>query len=75
MERPDWLPMKSLLKGKYKGLIDMNNEPNFKNNFENSIVYAHSFGYETTIFACGRTSKYEKKNSTRNDKLVSFLGY
>ena len=78
-KKPDWPQLKSLLKGKYKGLIDMNSfEPNFKNKFENSNrSYAHvSFGYETTVYlSMDVISKYEKKNSTLrdNDKLASFI--
>lgn len=78
-KKPDWSQFKSLLKGKYKGLIDMGSfEPSFKSSFESSNrSYVHvSFGYETTVYLpLDAISKFEKNNSTirGNDKLASFI--
>lgn len=78
-KKPEWPEFKSLLRNKYKGLIDMSSfDPGFQSNFENSNrSYAHvSFGYETTVYLpMDVISKYEKNNSTirSNDKLASFI--
>ena len=78
-KKPDWSQFKSLLKGKYKGLIDMGSfEPSFKSSFESSnrSMCMSSFGYETTVYLpLDAISKFEENNSTirGNDKLASFI--
>lgn len=78
-EKIDWPQLKSLLKDKYNGLIDMNSfDSNFKSSFENSNrSYVHvSFGYETTVYlTLDVIRKYEKNDSTLrgNDKLANFI--
>ena len=78
-KRPDWPQFKSILNGKYKGLVDMDRfESSFKSKYENSNrSYTHvSFGFRTTVFLpLDVINIYEKNNSTikDEDKLANFI--
>lgn len=78
-KRPDWPQFKSILNGKYKGLVDMDRfESSFKSKYENSNrSYTHvSFGFRTTVFLpLDVINIYEKNNSTikGEDKLANFI--